>query len=392
MEPVEGVTLKERLGSGSLPFPEALDYVVQALSALSDAHARGVIHRNINPANMVVTAGGAVKLVDFGVAGSGAAAGEPRYASPEQIEGREPDARSDLYSVGVVLEDLVAGAQPLPAELSEIIQLATAREPEKRFQSAAAFRAAIESVRGVAPAVAPSVPAAAAVPSPPAATAQVPRTRSGHRTLYVTLGAALVLAVLVIGAMYVPGWLKTRTGESPATVQQEVPATVQPNVPGTPSEQPPPVQQPSTAPQSSEQPPAASRQAAGAGPSRQTQPAAREPARISAPPSQKAESSQPAQVPPADLAKVAALKELQKGWPMLASRAGTVTARLQDLQEEQRRAGYGLRGDIAASWKRLEHYMDQAEDALSAKNPDAARTNMENAERELGTLEKFLGR
>jgi serine/threonine protein kinase len=384
MEKVEGVTLKERLGTGPLPLPEALDYVVQALSALSDAHARGVIHRNINPASLTLTAGGAVKLMDFRVAGSGAGAGESRYASPEQVEGREPDARSDLYSLGVVLQDLVAGVQPLPAELIEIISLSTAKEPEKRFQSAAAFRAAVESVRGVAPAVAATAPAATPVASPPVTTAQVSSTRSGHRALYMTLGAILALAVLVIGAMNIPKWLKTRAGEGPATVQQDVPAT--------PSEQPAPVQQPSPAPLPSEQPPAVSKQAAGTGPSRQTQPAAREPALSSAPPPQQAGSSQPVQVSPADLAKAAALKELQKDWPMLASRAGAVTASLQDLQQEQRRSGYGLRGDIAASWKRLEHYMDQAEEALSAKDPDAAKTNMENAERELGTLEKFLGR
>ncbi len=77
---------------------------------------------------------------------------------------------------------------------------------------------------------------------------------------------------------------------------------------------------------------------------------------------------------------------------MLASRAGAVTTRLQNLEQEQRRAGFGLRADVASSWKRLEHYMDQAEAALSAKDPDAAKTHMENAERELGTLEKFLGR
>jgi hypothetical protein len=71
---------------------------------------------------------------------------------------------------------------------------------------------------------------------------------------------------------------------------------------------------------------------------------------------------------------------------------GVSAGSLQNLQAEQRRSGFALRGDIASSWKRMEHYMDQAEAALSAKNTDEAKENMENAEREISTLEKFLGR
>jgi hypothetical protein len=77
---------------------------------------------------------------------------------------------------------------------------------------------------------------------------------------------------------------------------------------------------------------------------------------------------------------------------MLASRAGAVGSSLQNLQQEQKRSGFGLRGDITASWKRMEHYMDQVDAALAARDPDAAKENMENAEREVTALEKFLGR
>ena len=77
---------------------------------------------------------------------------------------------------------------------------------------------------------------------------------------------------------------------------------------------------------------------------------------------------------------------------MLASRAGAVSSSLQNLQREQQRQGFGLRGDIAASWKRMEHYMDQFDAAIAAKDPDAAKEHMESAEREIATLEKFLGR
>jgi hypothetical protein len=93
-----------------------------------------------------------------------------------------------------------------------------------------------------------------------------------------------------------------------------------------------------------------------------------------------------------DLAKATALRETQKAWPMLASRAGAISSTLQNLQNEQKRSGLGLRGDISASWKRMEHYMDQADAAISAKDPDLAKENMESADREISTLEKFLGR
>jgi hypothetical protein len=77
---------------------------------------------------------------------------------------------------------------------------------------------------------------------------------------------------------------------------------------------------------------------------------------------------------------------------MMASRAGAVASSLQNLQADQKRSGFGLRGDISASWKRMEHYMDQAEAAISAKDPAAAKEDMDSAEREISTLEKFLGR
>jgi hypothetical protein len=86
------------------------------------------------------------------------------------------------------------------------------------------------------------------------------------------------------------------------------------------------------------------------------------------------------------------LKEIQRGWPQLASRAGAVSSSLKSLQQQQQRSGFGLRGDMASSWKRMEYYMDQAEAAVSAKDADAAKENVENAEREIAILEKFLGR
>ena len=297
----------------------------------------------------------------------------------------------------------------LPAALNEIILLSIAKDPAKRFQSADAFRSALGTVGGGAPVAAPAAapsqaqtfapvaapPVTAPVASPTPPVAQVPPQRSGHRGLYITLGAVLAVAVIVVGATQLPKWLKTRAGETAAPVQQEVPVK--------PAEQPPVAQPAADVPAPAVEPPAAPSKTSVVEAPRQVRPAARGSAQSSpaassssltpspAPYSAPAPSSAPAP-PQADQAKAAARKELQKDWPMLASRAGAASSSLQNLQQEQRRSGFGLRGDITASWKRMEHYMDQVEAALAAKDPDAAREHMENAEREVSTLEKFLGR
>ncbi len=445
MELVEGVTVEDKLKNGPLPVDQAVDIVAQVLSALSYAHARGVIHRDIKPANMMVTEGGVVKLMDFGIAKAagdrkltmtGTTLGSLFYMSPEQIKGGDLDPRSDLYSLGVSLYEMVTGARPfkgdsdfsimsahlemqpvppvevdprMPAALNEIILMSIAKDPAKRFQTAAAFGAAIASVGGRVPAAAAAKPAqtmaAAAAPSAPKTAP--PSGGSSRRGLYMALGAVVVVLVLVAGAILVPRLLRTRAGESPATTQQDtLPAasTEQQPAPSEPAvTQPAPVQE--SAPVASQ--PAAAKAGAGQAqpPSRQqaqpytqpqgqpyTQPQTRQQPEPQAPAQQPAAAQPAAQAPAADLAKAAALRETQKAWPMLASRAGAISSTLQNLQNEQKRSGLGLRGDISASWKRMEYYMDQAEAAISAKDPAQAKEHMESAEREIQTLEKFLGR
>ena len=467
MEMVEGQTLEDRLKSGPIPVPEAMEYVTQVLSALSYAHERRVIHRDIKPANMMVTEGGVVKLMDFGIAKAagdrrltqtGTTVGSLYYMSPEQIKGAELDARSDLYSLGVSLYEMVTGARPfrgesdfsimsahleqqavppievdpkLPAALNEIIMMAIAKDPAQRFKSASAFQKALKSVSGsqAAPAVAaplvvqaappaftppaPAQQAAAPPPAPPpyvppgaqqappwpAQSPMPPPARSSHRGLYMALGAVLAIAVLILGATQLPKWLRTRAGENAATAQEA--GTPQ----AAPSEQPPAAQPASGEPAAEAQPvpsgqsaaqPAPARPAAAPAiaPARQAQAgAAQSVAPPQPPPQQQAVPSQPSQAAStADAAKAAALKEVQKNWRMLASRAGAVSSSLQNLQQQQQRSGFGLRGDIAASWKRMEYDMDQLEAAISAKDPEAAKEHMENAEGEITNLEKFLGR
>jgi len=182
MEFVEGETLANRLTRAPLSTAEVVNYADQVLSALSYAHKQNIIHRDIKPANMMLTPQGVVKLMDFGIARSstdgsltttGTTLGSLNYMPPEQVRGEAADARSDIYSFGVSLYEMLTGRLPfrgdsqyslmtahlnqepqppitlrsdLPAELNEIILMAIAKDPTNRFQSADAFRAALKSV------------------------------------------------------------------------------------------------------------------------------------------------------------------------------------------------------------------------------------------------------
>src|ERR1700758_5075336 len=182
MEFVEGETLANRLARAPLSTADAVNYADQILSALSYAHKQNIIHRDIKPANMMLTPQGVVKLMDFGIARSstdgsltstGTTLGSLNYMPPEQVRGEAADARSDIYSFGVSLYEMLTGKLPfqgdsqyslmtahlnqtpaapitlrsdVPAGLNEIIMMAIAKDPTNRFQSADAFRAALSSV------------------------------------------------------------------------------------------------------------------------------------------------------------------------------------------------------------------------------------------------------
>jgi serine/threonine protein kinase/Tol biopolymer transport system component len=184
MEYLEGDTLARRLEKGPLPVDTALSLAVDIADALAAAHSRGIVHRDLKPGNIVLTSGGA-KLVDFGVARpaapvvahgkegvpvatpslttQGAIVGTLQYMAPEQLEGREPDARTDVFAFGAVLYEILTGrkafegesqasligaimqaepsllttAQPLtPPSLERIVRRCLAKDPEDRWQSA----------------------------------------------------------------------------------------------------------------------------------------------------------------------------------------------------------------------------------------------------------------
>jgi len=119
MEFISGQTLEQLLGHSAIPFARAAAWAGDIASALAFAHRKGVIHGDVKPSNIRVTDSGAVKLVDFGVARfssqvsrSDRVLGTPAYLSPEQIQGQQQNARSDLFSLGVVLYEMITGARP----------------------------------------------------------------------------------------------------------------------------------------------------------------------------------------------------------------------------------------------------------------------------------------
>jgi serine/threonine protein kinase/dienelactone hydrolase len=147
MECVPGQSLSEKLNSGQLPTREVVSLAVQVAAALEEAHEQGVIHRDLKPSNIMVTPKGHVKVLDFGLAKLLEPAGTPEvtvsfaetrgpvgtilYMSPEQAEGKEVDSRTDLWSLGVVLYESLAGKQPFQgANAVAILRAITAEKPK----------------------------------------------------------------------------------------------------------------------------------------------------------------------------------------------------------------------------------------------------------------------
>jgi serine/threonine-protein kinase len=139
MEVLEGVTLKDFCAKrGPLAVKRAAEIVALVADALAYAHSKGVVHRDIKPANIMILSNGDIKVTDFGVARfldasqtqTGAVLGTPNYMSPEQVTGAKVDGRSDLFSLGVVLYELLTGAKPFQAKnIAELIRLHEAHQP-----------------------------------------------------------------------------------------------------------------------------------------------------------------------------------------------------------------------------------------------------------------------
>ncbi len=162
-EYIEGITLRQRLNDSRLALPEALEIALQVATALAAAHQAGIVHRDIKPENIMLRPDGLVKVLDFGLARitepllaegqsansseTGVVVGTPRYMSPEQARGEKVDALADIFSLGVVLYEMIAQQAPFSgATLAEVFAALLTKEPEPLAQYAAGVPAELEAI------------------------------------------------------------------------------------------------------------------------------------------------------------------------------------------------------------------------------------------------------
>jgi serine/threonine-protein kinase len=456
MEFVEGSTLEQIAKQGPIPQSDVINYIQQVLAALSYAHSRGVVHRDIKPANIMVTSQGTVKLMDFGIAKSrseqdltrpGTTMGSLYYMSPEQVRGGTVDARSDIYSVGVMMYELLAGRRPfvadsayeilnqqcnvvpqpplevnaqLPPALSDIIVCAMAKDPAHRFQNAQALSNALRQVAAMQndptkreePAY---TPVAAFGDAPPAPQGFAPvvsaapsiQPSSGHRGLWMTLGALAVLVVVAAAAIGLPRLLHTSAkteseGDRAAQTSQAAPATPAPEpastVPGTAAPIPDAVT-PAPPPPAVDAPPAAAfTPQAPVPPKTEKSTRPRVEAKAPRPDYHPAvQANVPAQPdvpkPPANAGPSSEeVQQIHEQMTGLDARASAVSASVEGLKRQQEADGLGLRRDMAAAYARMNSYLRSANEELNSGNITAARSHMDKADKEISTLESFLGK
>ena len=455
MEFVEGSTLEQIAKQSPIPQSDVINYMQQVLAALSYAHGRGVVHRDIKPANIMVTSQGVVKLMDFGIAKSrteqdltrpGTTMGSLYYMSPEQVRGGTVDARSDIYSVGIMMYELLAGRRPfvadsayeilnqqcnvvplsplevnaqLPPPLSDIIVAAMAKDPANRFQNAQALSNALRQVAAMQndppkreeAAFTPVAIPDAAQPAAQGFAAVAPavplvQPSSGHRGVWMTVGALAVLVVVACAAIGLPRLLHTsaktesdgaaQTSPAPPSTTSPAPATtVAAPIADAPAATPPAVDTqspadsiPSNSPQTPVPPGAAK------SPRPKTEVNAKlprpeyhpdAPADVA---SQADSTKQPANAGPS-AEEVEQVHEQMTG---LDARASAVSASLEGLKRQQQADGLGLRRDMAAAYARMNNYLRSANDEMNSGNITAARNHMDKADKEISTLESFLGK
>jgi len=274
MEFIKGRELRDFFEKGErFPMPEVVRIMSEMLDALDHAHAQGVVHRDMKPANLILLENGRVKVADFGIARveaseltqTGTVLGTPTYMSPEQFMGHPVDGRSDLFSCGVILYQLLTGEKPFTGEstttimykvlreepvppsqlnlslspaLDAVMKKALAKNPGERFQSGREFAQALQAavaapnsvpISAAAPAAAVPVitmgplqdpPAAMPKPSAPAATvATASRSRAVPAGAWAVAGAALIAVAAGAYVVLAPG-----RGSAPApTVDKPLP-------------------------------------------------------------------------------------------------------------------------------------------------------------------------
>lgn len=280
MERLPGRTLADQVAGGPLPEHYVRAVLDGVLAALAAAHAAGVLHRDIKPGNVLVTAGGDVKVADFGLAKTprapytqtGQIMGTMAYISPERLAGAPPSVADDLYATGVLAYECVAGRRPFPGEenlavlahaimnnpapplhamrpgiepvLAGVVERAMARDRRQRFDTAQQMRAALHGAPHVAARPATKVLTAQPFTAVPGSLALMPAPRRAPRRR--TIGVLIALAaVMILGAGAV-----LAVAEGPSSSGSPEPATTNtsptpaPAPAVTPSSQPAPTTAP----------------------------------------------------------------------------------------------------------------------------------------------------
>jgi serine/threonine protein kinase/tetratricopeptide (TPR) repeat protein len=238
----EGQTLKEKIESGPLKIEEALKIVIQAAEGLQAAHEKGIVHRDIKSANIMVTEKGQTKIMDFGLAKlkgqtkitkEGTTLGTAAYMSPEQAQGADVDHRSDIWSLGVVLYEMITGQLPfkgeyeqalvysiineqpepltalrtgVPIELERIVTKTLAKNPSERYQHADDL---MVDLRNLKKDTKPGM-------SVPGKTVKVDTTKKPMMRLVI--GAVVIILVLLVGYWF----LSKKPSQPPAVVSEDL--------------------------------------------------------------------------------------------------------------------------------------------------------------------------
>jgi serine/threonine protein kinase/Tol biopolymer transport system component len=232
MAAYDGSTVRTRLARGPLPVAEAVEIARQAALGLAKAHRGGIVHRDVKPANLIVTGDGVVKVLDFGVAKlrgaasinvAGSFLGTPAYMSPEQARGEEVDPRADVWSLGVVLYEMLTGVRPFKGEddLTAVLRslLEDRPEPVSRLRPEVPPKLERIVARMLARSPAERYPAAADVAADLAFLQVPPAPARRSRLLAVALATLAVVAAALGGYL---AFLRPNQTEEPGVLDQAV--------------------------------------------------------------------------------------------------------------------------------------------------------------------------